>query len=104
MASGGTAIDNFTRESGRLSCAIAASINGVVDKLHARGLVAFELKDELISGHDINSKKASKLVHELGRQLRNEPQPDEFLNKLVIALKDMRERQITAIAESLLKN
>ena len=75
----------------------------VAGKLHAAKIIGFDLKDEMINGHDINSIKAAKLVNELERALNNDDNPDLYLNEICEVLRDVGERQITDIVNILSK-
>lgn len=98
-----TAIDRFTAVSARLSTAITPCISGVVTELHAKGLIGFGLKDELISGTETNARKADKLVNELERSLGNDQNPDQYLENMCSVLSSQRERQLDDIVRELSK-
>ncbi|XP_019855112.1 PREDICTED: uncharacterized protein LOC109583999 [Amphimedon queenslandica] len=91
----------FRSVSDRLENAISSCLTGVVSKLYAPGLISLGLKDEMINGNDIPSKKASKLVSELQRTLNNDKHPETFLNDVCKVLKEVGEKPITDIANEL---
>ena len=69
--------------------------------LNARGLITQELHDEMINGHDIDSKKAAKLVNAMQKTLSSDPNPEAYLKKVCTALKDIGEKPITDIVNEL---
>ena len=73
----------------------------VVNKLYARQIIGLSLKDEMINGRDIDSRKAAKLVIELQRALDNSLNPVQYLNNICKELRDVEERQITDILDTM---
>ena len=88
--------------SDRLASAITPSLIRVSGKLYAAGLIGHTLNDEMINGRDIDSRKAAKLVAELERAL-NKDNPDQYLNEICEALRDLGEKPITDIVNKLSK-
>lgn len=81
-------------------------MNSVEGELYAEGIIEFDVHDEMINGHGIDSKKADKLVSELTRALNSERSnfnPEEYLNNLCRALRKIREKPITDIVNILSK-
>ena len=97
------ASSRFRGVSDRLKNAITPSLISVAGKLYAKGLIGHVLNDEMINGHDIDSKKAAKLVNELQRALDNDVNPEQYLNDICRELRDVGERQITDIVNMLSK-
>ena len=73
----------------------------VTSKLYAGNIIGLSLKDEMINGRDIDSKKAERLVNELQRALDSDTRPDTYLDELCTVLRNVRERQITDIVDTL---
>lgn len=95
-------IDQFISLSDRLANALSPCIIGVLNGLHAKRLIGYVLKDELISSSESSTVKATKLVTALEGLLHNDSYPKKFLKTLCTVLKDQGERQLTEIAELLL--
>ena len=75
----------------------------MTSKLHAKKLIGFDIKDEMINGPGIDSRKAVTLVAELERALNNKDNPDQYLNEICEVLRGVGERQITDIVNKLSK-
>ena len=93
--------DKLRDVSDRLACSISSCLLDVTSKLYAGNIIGLSLQDEMINGHDIDSKKAKKLVNELQRALDNHTRPDTYLDELCTVLRNVRERQITDIVNTL---
>ena len=69
--------------------------------LNASGLIPQDLRDEMINGRDIDSKKAAKLVNVIQRVLSSDPNPEAYLKEVFTALKYVGDKQITDIVNEL---
>lgn len=98
----GTVVNQFDTLSDRLSKAVTPCINGVILGLHAKQVIGFELKDNLISSTKINAQKATDLVNELQRALHNSRNPEELLAKICSVLRDQQETLLNEITDELL--
>ncbi|XP_019859044.1 PREDICTED: uncharacterized protein LOC109580157 [Amphimedon queenslandica] len=96
-----SASDQFRRISARLAGSISPCLTTVSMYLNARRLIAQELHDEMINGHDIDAKKAAKLVNAIQTTLDSHTDPEAYLNDVCSALKDVGEKQITDIVNEL---
>ncbi|XP_019863921.1 PREDICTED: uncharacterized protein LOC109593142 [Amphimedon queenslandica] len=96
-----SASDRFRNVSDRLAGVILSCLIAVSGKLNAKKLITQGLHDEMITGHDIDSKKAAKLVLVIQTTLDAQPNPEAYLNDVCSALKELGEKQITDIVNEL---
>lgn len=97
-----TAVDQFSAVSGQISSAMVECIDGVVNGLHAEGLIDCELKDEINNSGEINARKADKLMIEIERRLHNDDNPDLYLHRLCVVLKKQQDTQLSEIVVTLI--
>ena len=76
----------------------------VTQALHAKGIISFEVKDQILTAKgEGDNKKAIYLLHVLQRQLEAHSDPDQYLVNICNVLINQQQQTLTAIAISILQ-
>ena len=76
----------------------------VTQALHAKGIISFEVKDQILTAKgEGDNKKAIYLLHVLQRQLEARSDPDQYLVNICNVLINQQQQTLTDIAISILQ-
>ena len=76
----------------------------VTQALHAKGIISFEVKDQILTAKgEGDNKKAIYLLHVLQRQLEAHSDPDQYLVNICNVLINQQQQTLTDIAISILQ-
>ena len=76
----------------------------VTQALHAKGIISFEVKDQILTAKgEGDNKKAIYLLHVLQRQLEVHSDPDQYLVNICNVLINQQQQTLTDIAISILQ-
>ena len=76
----------------------------VTQALHAKGIISFEVKDQILTATgEGDNKKAIYLLHVLQRQLGVHSDPDQYLVNICNVLINQQQQTLTDIATSILQ-
>ena len=76
----------------------------VAQALHAKGIISFEVKDQILTAKgEGDNKKAIYLLHVLQRQLEAHSDPDQYLVNICNVLINQQQQTLTDIAISILQ-
>ena len=76
----------------------------VTQALHAKGIISFEIKDQILTAKgEGDNKKAIYLLHVLQRQLEAHSDPDQYLVNICNVLINQQQQTLTDIAISILQ-
>ena len=101
----GDASSRFRSVSDKLESAIIPSLSKVARKLSARGLIAQATYDKISKDrNDADAAtNAANLIRELQSALENVDDPEQYLKNICDALREVKEKLITDIANKLSK-
>ena len=95
----------FRKQIANLAEAIQQNFDWILDKFHSNSILTSTFIDNITSVQGESSyQKASKIVHELYRQISSHGDPDQYLNNICDVLLSEEDRILRKIVTNMRRN